>query len=228
MKRPRRSVILITAAIAAIGPAATTAAAVASVSRGRSGPQVVTAHVRVTATIPVGRFPVGVAVNPRTDTIYVANANSGTVSVISGRTNTVVATIRVGRVPGGVAVNPRTNTIYVTNERRPGTVQVISGQTNTVVATIRVGRVPAGVAVNPRTDTIYVANANSGTVSVISGRTNTVTATIHLGGRFPVGVAVEPADQHHLRDQGRQGRHARQSVGDQRADQRGHGHGPGG
>jgi YVTN family beta-propeller protein len=191
MKPPRRSVIVVTATIAAIGPASATATALASVPR-RGHVEAVKAHVRVTATIPVGRFPVGVAVNPRTDTIYVANANNGTVSVISGRRNTVVATIRVGRVPGAVAVNPRTDTIYVTNERGAGTVQVISGQTNTVVGTVRVGRVPAGVAVNPRTDTIYVANVNSGTVSVISGRTNTVTATIHLAGRFPVGVAVNP------------------------------------
>src|SRR5260221_1088222 len=143
MTRPRRAVLLITAGMAAIGPAASTAAAVASVSRGRSTAQAVTAHIGVTATIRVGRFPVGVAVNPRTDTIYVANANSGTVSVISGRTNTVVGTIRVGRVPGGVAANPRTNTIYVTNDRRDSTGQVISGQTNAAAATLRVGRAPA-------------------------------------------------------------------------------------
>src|SRR5258707_12264458 len=78
MRRPRRAVILITAAMAAIGPAATTAAAVASVSRGRSTAQAVTAHIGGPATIRVGRFPVGVAGNPRADTHYVANANRGT------------------------------------------------------------------------------------------------------------------------------------------------------
>src|SRR5258708_30573647 len=112
MKRPRRSVILSPAEMAAIGPAATPAAAVASVSRGRSAAHVVNAHVRVTATIRVGRFPVGVAVNPRTDTIYVANANSGTVSVISGRTNTVAATVPVGRLAAGGAAKPPRNNIY--------------------------------------------------------------------------------------------------------------------
>ena len=38
---------------------------------------------KVTATISVGGAPYGVAVNPDTDTAYVANANSGTASVIS-------------------------------------------------------------------------------------------------------------------------------------------------
>src|SRR6266581_4240266 len=106
-----------------------------------------------------------------------------TVSVISGRTNTVVATIPDGQGPFGVAVNPKTNTIYVTNPPSE-TVTVISGQTNTVVATIPVaGGLPSGVAVNPKTNTIYVANAG-GMVSVISGQTNTVVATIPLAGAF--------------------------------------------
>jgi len=65
----------------------------------------VTAHLRVKTTIPVGRKPFGVAADPRTKRIYVANFGSGTVSVISARTGTVVTTIRVGRVPIG---SPRT------------------------------------------------------------------------------------------------------------------------
>src|SRR6266581_3601133 len=112
-----------------------------------------------------------------------------TVSVISGRTNTVVATIPDGQGPFGVAVNPKTNTIYVTNPPSE-TVTVISGQTNTVVATIPVaGGLPSGVAVNPKTKIIYVANLLSDTVSVINGRTNTVVATVPVGSG-PSGAAV--------------------------------------
>jgi YVTN family beta-propeller protein len=37
----------------------------------------------VTATIPVGDNPSGVAVDPKTSTIYVANALSDTVSVLT-------------------------------------------------------------------------------------------------------------------------------------------------
>jgi YVTN family beta-propeller protein len=69
----------------------------------------------VTATIPVGSVPDGVAVDEKTNTIYVANSNSNTVSVLSGRTNTVTSTIPVGGGLFGVAVDPKTNTAYVAN-----------------------------------------------------------------------------------------------------------------
>ena len=70
---------------------------------------------KVITTVRVGSLPEGVAANPKTNTVYVANADSNTVSVISGRTNTVIATVRVGIGPEGVAANPRTNTSYVAN-----------------------------------------------------------------------------------------------------------------
>ena len=45
----------------------------------------------VIATIPVGQNPYGVAINPTNGLVYVTNANSNTVSVISPATNTIVA-----------------------------------------------------------------------------------------------------------------------------------------
>jgi YVTN family beta-propeller protein len=68
----------------------------------------------VVATIPVGDEPRRVAVNEKTNRIYVANTNSDTVSVIEGATN-FVGTIPVGDNPVGVAVNEKTNRIYVAN-----------------------------------------------------------------------------------------------------------------
>ena len=56
----------------------------------------------VTATIPVGTEPHGVAVSPTgpyAGDIYVTNYGGGTVSVINPATNTVTATIPVGTNP---------------------------------------------------------------------------------------------------------------------------------
>ncbi len=80
---------------------------------------------QVIATIP-DQWANGVAVNPNTNTIYIANWLSNNVSVINGNTNQVIATIPVGQCPQGVAVNPNTNTIYVANIDS-NTVSVING-----------------------------------------------------------------------------------------------------
>ncbi len=58
----------------------------------------------VTTTINIGYGgPVGVAVNPVTNQIYVANTGSASVTVIDGTTNVVTATVNVGANPGNLA-----------------------------------------------------------------------------------------------------------------------------
>jgi YVTN family beta-propeller protein len=143
-------------------------------------------------TVTVGSYPAGVAVNQATRTIYVANSNDQTLSVIDGATCNATNTtgcsqtpsqVHLGRSPSAVAVDQATNTIYVLNPGNPGTVSVIDGATcNASVTsgcdkappTVTVGNdsVPvAGLAVNATTNTIYVVNTGDDTVSVINGTT---------------------------------------------------------
>ena len=85
------------------------------------------------------------AVNAKTDTIYVANgydpdsepAGGDTVTVIDGsrcqardvsRCKGPWPVVKVGNLPSTLAVNQATNTIYVTNNA-DGTVSVINGAT---------------------------------------------------------------------------------------------------
>ena len=77
-----------------------------------------------TATIDVGGEPGGVAVDQATDTIYVANVQGSTVSVIDGATCNATnqtgcgqppATVNVGDGPYAVVVDEATDTVYVTN-----------------------------------------------------------------------------------------------------------------
>ena len=76
------------------------------------------------AHIVVGDFPNGIAVDERTDTVYVANAGSNTVSIIDGATcnardhagcGQVPTTVAVGAFPFRLALDDRTDTIYVAN-----------------------------------------------------------------------------------------------------------------
>lgn len=139
-------------------------------------------------SISVGLHPRDIAVNTKTNKVYVT-AENGQVSVIDGSNNTVTATLNVGDARG-VAVNSATNRVYVSNGPN-NTVTVLDGATNTVVATVPVGAFPQGIDVNPRTNRIYVANTNSDNVSVISGNTNTVVATVAIG-QSPAGVRINP------------------------------------
>jgi YVTN family beta-propeller protein len=189
MRPIQRALILTAVVIAGFTPAASTTAAAAF-------PVTTAAHPAgscgVEATIRVGRDPRGVAVDPRTKTVYVANVQSGTVSLISARTNTVTATIPAGiSFPFGIAADPKVKAIYVTSPTVPGRAAAISVKTRTVVARIRVGGIPLFLAANSKTASVYVANSSDNTLSVISGRTNTVTATIPVG-IFPNGVAANP------------------------------------
>ncbi len=145
-------------------------------------------------TIKVGNGPNTIAVNPRTDTVYVTNANDNTMSVINGATcNATVrsgcgqtpATITVpaGDFAGSVAVNPKTDTVYFTLERRAtgvGGVDVINGATcngtvrtgcRPATVTMRLGSYAGKLVVDQRTDTVYVLNIGGNDVSVVDGAT---------------------------------------------------------
>ena len=141
---------------------------------------------RVSPAIAVGSFPNGIAVDERTNTVYVANFGDNTVSVIDGATcnarnhagcGQVPVTVAVGNRPVRLALNVVTDTIYVANEA-DNTVSVINGTTcNAAVRSgcadtppiIHVGKGPFGIAVNDRTNTVYVSNSQDNTLSVMNG-----------------------------------------------------------
>ena len=75
---------MIGTAVIALAPVATATASAAPASSARGTAQAAKGCLAVTATVPVGLFPRGVAVNQKTGTIYVANLSGNTVSVING------------------------------------------------------------------------------------------------------------------------------------------------
>jgi YVTN family beta-propeller protein len=123
-------------------------------------------------SISVGSNPDGIAVDATTDTIYVANNGSDSVSVIDGAKAKVTGTITVGATPRGIAVDEKTDTIYVANSGDQ-TVSVIDGSTGKVTHTLTVGADPDAVAVNDATDTVYVTWHNG--IASIDGATDVVT-----------------------------------------------------
>jgi YVTN family beta-propeller protein len=150
---------------------------------GTTGPAVV-------ATIPVGRFPIGVAFTPNGAFAYVVNDGDNSVSVIDTTLRAVVATIGVGASPWGVRFTPDGAYAYVTNQAS-NDVSVINTATKVVAATVPVGNNPDGLAVTPDGAFVYVENYLSNSVSVISTATNSVVNTIAVGTR-PIDIAILP------------------------------------
>jgi DNA-binding beta-propeller fold protein YncE len=134
---------------------------------------------------PVGTGPSTLAINPATDTIYVANGynDNGTELPSPGNTVSVIntrdcqaqdvsrcrgpwPTITVGNMPSGIAIDKRTDTVYVSNVQ-DNTVSVFNGATcnaeNTsgcgqTPATVPVGLDPLGLFADPANHTVYVPN----------------------------------------------------------------------
>ena len=102
----------------------------------------------------------------------------GEVSVIDGKTNTIVKTIQVGSAPQDIAVNPNTNMIYVTDDASENDVLSINGITFQIVNTIPLPAYPTGLGVNTRTNTIFAANEDNNTVSMINGTDDSFVSTI--------------------------------------------------
>jgi YVTN family beta-propeller protein len=143
----------------------------------------------VIATIAVGKQPIYLAADQKTNRVYVSNQADDTVSVIDGATNEVLSTIRVGHYPNGVAVNPNTNTIYVAN-LTGGSLSIING-TKLTTSTLRLGSSPAKVAVNPFTNRVYVTlEDQNGFLDVISGGERKLVASIPVP-PYPLSVAVD-------------------------------------
>jgi YVTN family beta-propeller protein len=171
-----------------IGRGGLAVAAAAAVSIG-SLPAAAAATYSLIATVSTGTEAYLVAVDPTTNTAYVANPGADQVAVVDGATNSVISTVVVGDNPAGVAVNPSNHRVYVSNANE-NTVSVIDETTYSVIATVPVGAGPSAIAVNPVTNTVYVTDTSGAAVSVIDAA-NTVSVTVGVG-TSPVGIAVNP------------------------------------
>jgi len=147
-------------------------------------------------TLKVGLNPLGIALNPKTDLIYVAIAGAtlnGSVAVIDGSKRAVlknvsIPTIRPGVIhkPVSIDLNPNSNLVYVSDAAQQA-VFVIDGSTNIVNAIVLNGE-PAGIGADSETGKVYVAIPGSNVVDVIDGKKGTVTGTVVVGSPYSVAV----------------------------------------
>ena len=117
----------------------------------------------------VGREPWGVAVNPDTNKVYVANFASGDLYVFDATTLALLTTIPVGPNPTFVRLNPVTHRIFVVTYGN-SSVAVINGNTDSLEIIVPSGGSAAwGLAVDPNANLVYVSNRDSRTVTTLDG-----------------------------------------------------------
>src|SRR3954470_13625670 len=163
------------------------------------------------ATVAMSTGPLGVAVNQRTQTVYVAEPDQGTVAVIDGAACNARRTagcanppaqIQVGGVPFGVAINEVTNTVYADLVDRDAVAVIDGASCNRAVvsgcvrspAHVAAGSGPGFPAVDEATNTVYVPDGGAdgvpgSTMSVIDGRACSALTTTGCG-ETPASVRV--------------------------------------
>jgi YVTN family beta-propeller protein len=156
------------------------------------------------SVIPVGLHPSGVVYDPARSEIFVSNALSDSVSVISDVTNTVLTTVPVGIGPWGMAYDPDQDEVFVANEESQN-LSIINASTAAVTATITLGEPYNPVAISFDVDNgdLYVAAVSSGPVNdvvVVDPKNSTVLAYIDVAP--PGAMGYDPCDLAFDADQG--------------------------
>lgn len=167
--------------------------------------------LRTAHTVPVHTVPLALAVDERTEHVFVtsnklyagaASVNTrGYVDMLDARTGTVLRTVAVGILPLAVAVDERRGRVFVANSGS-NTVSVLDARTGRVVRTVHVGRNPAALAVDSRAGRVVVVNSarpylfpdraggTHGSVSILDAGSGSVRATMPAG-VAPDAVAVD-------------------------------------
>ena len=158
---------------------------------------------QVRRLVPVGEAPQSLALIDHGETIedpsgelvadrriYVLNARSGTVSVVSVVFfDRVFDTFSVGQDLGVVADGHRGKSIYVTTHNA---ILVIDGGTDRIVGTIQLGHAPWLIAVSPDGSRIYASHPKEDLISVVDTTTPFPSVSTFAVPPGPSSLALSP------------------------------------
>ncbi|MGI8559475.1 MAG: YncE family protein [Solirubrobacteraceae bacterium] len=149
-------------------------------------------------TIKVGNEPSTIAIDQKTDTVYVTNNTDNTVSVFNGANCNALdsagcgqtpATVPVGVGPLGIFADPVNHTVYIANfdNTRGDTISMLNSAScnatdlnacpTRALPTVNVGSAPDDVDVNQTSHTVYVGAV----IGVAVFDANTCNATVFTG-----------------------------------------------
>lgn len=184
MTKPQRSVLLATAAVAALIVMASPTLAQSDASEKPAVPS-----YKITKQVPLpgpDRWDF-VKYSTTERRVYVAHGDR--VSVIDEPTGKVIG--QIGNLPGithGIAISPETHQGFTT-EGHPGLAAAFDLKTLKQTKTITTAPDADGILYEPTTKHIYVVNGDSGSLSVIDPSSDLNIATIDVGSKLEPAVA---------------------------------------
>jgi YVTN family beta-propeller protein len=129
----------------------------------------------------------GIAIDSRTDTIFLTHYEDPDLRLVDGATG-AVRKVTVGPHIWGVVSDEGSDSLYLAHT---GTAEIVSLNEKTLaVRTIPVGQIPCALAANPHSQRLYSVNYGDQTLSVIDLRTQRAIATLPVG-EHPQAVAVD-------------------------------------
>jgi YVTN family beta-propeller protein len=142
--------------------------------------------------IPVGQYPTGLAYDPITGQMFVADDNENDVSIIDDSNGSVVANPVTGCGPYGVAYDPLDEEMFVV-DNCVDKVAVIAAGNDTVVGSTPLpsGSSATNIAYDSGTNQLFVVDSQLDLVSVIDASNDTVVANVSVGD-YPIGIAYDP------------------------------------
>lgn len=137
----------------------------------------------------VGTSPITPVFDSFTNSIWVTNYGSNTVTKLNPADGSVRGTYAVGTNPSGAAFDSSTNSIWVANYGS-GNVTKLNAANGAVIGTYAVGTWPRGVTFDPSTNSIWVANYASNTVTKLRASDGVVSGT-YAAGTSPDGITFD-------------------------------------
>lgn len=131
--------------------------------------------------------PQGVAYEPGTDTVYVANGGDGSVRIFSGADFAAVARITLASDADNVRVDARRERLYV--GYGDGALAVLDARTHGKTADIPLAGHPESFQLDEAANRLFVNVPAAGQIAVVSGDTHASVATWPTGklhGNFPL------------------------------------------
>jgi YVTN family beta-propeller protein len=147
--------------------------------------------VVATVTLATASRPVGVASDNSTGNVFVSEAGSNKLVVISGSNQTVIREVVVGSNPAGVVFDSMYTEIFVANFYG-NDVKVVSAVSYAVEDTIPISGNPVGLAYDSLNGNVYVTQQGANSTTEINGSTWAVMHSWTVGAN-PDAAAFDPS-----------------------------------